>query len=147
MDIDPDNAVVRLCTAGMQAEAAERPDEARALFEQAWAAATDDYERCVAAHYVARHQDGPRETLRWNAECLRYADLVGDGRVAGFYPSLHLNIGYAHEQLGELGEAAESYRAAESCLAVVPEGPYGDVVRDGVARGLARVAEAEPEGA
>jgi tetratricopeptide (TPR) repeat protein len=139
--MDPDNAVVKLCTDGMTAEAEGRPDEAKDLFEQAWEIAADDYERCVAAHYVARHQDGPVQTLRWNEECLRYAELVGDERVAGFYPSLHLNIGHSYEQLGDRRRAEESYRAAEEHFAALPDGPYGDMVRDGVARGLERLGE------
>ena len=137
--MDPDNPVIRLCADGMSAETAGRTDEAQGLFEQAWAIATDDYERCVAAHYVARHQDGPELTLQWNEECLRCAELVGDQRVAGFYPSLYLNIGHSYEQLGDRQRAEEGYRAAEEHLAVLPEGPYGDTVRDGVARGLERL--------
>jgi tetratricopeptide (TPR) repeat protein len=139
MPIDPDNPVVKLCADGMSAEAQERPGEAKALYEQAWEIAADDYERCIAAHYLARHQDGPEQTLRCNEVCLRYADLVGDERVAGFYPSLYLNIAYSHEQLGDLQRAEECYHAAEAHLSDLPEGPYGDMVRDGVARGLERL--------
>ncbi len=141
MTIDPNNAVVKLCADGMSAEAAGRPLEAKSLFERAWEAAADDYERCIAAHYLARHQDGPEKTLHWNAECLRYADLVGDERVAGFYPSLYLNMGNSREQLGELEMAAASYRAAEAHFSALPDGPYGEMVRDGVARGLERLQE------
>lgn len=90
MAIDPDNAVAKLCAHGMEAEGAGRFNEAKALFEQAWETAGDDYERCIAAHYLARHQDGPQEILRWNAACLRRADCAGDARVAGCYPSLYL---------------------------------------------------------
>jgi tetratricopeptide (TPR) repeat protein len=141
MVIDPSNAVVRLCADGMSAEAEGRVTEAKALFERAWEAAADDYECCIAAHYVARHQDGPEQTLRWNAECLRYAELVGDERVAGFYPSLYLNMGHSHEQLGDLQKAEECYRAAEARLSALPDGAYGDMVRDGVARGLERLRQ------
>jgi len=139
MPIDPDNPVVRLCADGMSAEAQEHAEEAKALYEQAWEIAADDYERCIAAHYLARHQDGPEQTLRWNEVCLRYADLVGDERVTGFYPSLYLNIAHSHEQLGDRQRAEECYHAAEAHLSALPEGPYGDMVRDGVARGLERL--------
>jgi hypothetical protein len=137
--VDPDNPIVKLCAAGMQAEAAGLPDEARALYEQAWNAAPTDWERCVAAHYLARQQPTPQETLRWNEECLRYADAVDDETVAGFYPSLYLNIGHSHEMLGDGQKAAEGYRNAERTLSILPPGPYADMVRDGVARGLERV--------
>jgi hypothetical protein len=54
--MDPNNPVVRLCAAGMAAEGEGRPADAKALFEQAWAESRDDFEACIAAHYVARHQ-------------------------------------------------------------------------------------------
>jgi hypothetical protein len=141
MTMDPENPIIRLCAEGMGAEARGELDRARELFEQAWAAGGDDYERCVAAHYLARHQPTPEQTLFWNSECLRYADLVGDERVAGFYPSLYLNIGHSWEVLGDRGRAAEGYRLAEQHLSAIPPGPYADMVRDGVMRGLERVRE------
>jgi hypothetical protein len=141
MPIDPHNPVVKLCADGMSAESEGRPDEAKESFEQAWEAAADDYERCIAAHYLARHQGGPEQRLHWNAECLRYADLVGDERVAGFYPSLYLNMAHSHEEHGDPQLAEECYRAAEARFSALPDGPYGDMVRDGVARGLERLQE------
>ena len=137
--MDPDNPIVKLCARGMEAETTDNLTLARELFDQAWSAASDDWERCVAAHYVARHQDTPESTLHWNEECLRYADAVGDERVAGFYPSLYLNIGHSRETLGELDLAAAAYAKAEGCMETLPPGPYADMVRDGVARGLERV--------
>ena len=71
--MDADNAVVKLCAAGMEAEGEGRFDEAKALFWQAWGISQDDFEACIAAHYVARHQDRPEDTLRWNQEALRRA--------------------------------------------------------------------------
>ncbi|AXG81176.1 hypothetical protein [Streptomyces paludis] len=134
--MDSGNAVVRLCAEGMAAETENRTDEARALFLRAWEAAEDDYGACVAAHYVARHQPTPRETLRWNQECLTRADRVGDARVRGFYASLHGNMGRAHLELGEREPAREHFEQAAERLADVPPGPYADWLRLCVARGL-----------
>ncbi|HNB52946.1 MAG TPA: hypothetical protein PK530_13440, partial [Anaerolineales bacterium] len=64
--MDPTNPVLQLCIQGTEAEYQHRPDDARALYQQAWNSATDDYEACIAAHYVARFQDTPEETFRWN---------------------------------------------------------------------------------
>lgn len=136
--MDLDNRVVALCVRGMQAESEGRVDAAREAFEQAWQLASDDYEACVAAHYRARHQADPLERLRWNEECLRRADLVGDERVAGFYPSLHLNLAHAHSELGRPEAALEHFRLAARHLAQVPAGPYADWVRLAVADGLRR---------
>jgi hypothetical protein len=75
--MDPDNPVIKLCVAGTRAEFEGRLDDARRLYLQAWEAARDDYDACIAAHYVARHQASPRDTLRWNQEALLRADAVG----------------------------------------------------------------------
>ena len=141
--MDPNNPVVKLCAAGMQAEAESRFDEARALFEQAWTTSQDDYDRCVAAHFVARQQDNPQQMLHWNLEALARAEAVADERVQPFYPSLYLNLGYSYETLGHLVEARRHYERAAQRLDDLPPGPYGDTVRDGITRGLARTVPEE----
>lgn len=134
--MDPDNPVVRLCVQGMAAEAEGRDGDARACFRQAWDAATDDYGKCVAAHYLARHQPTPAETLRWNQECLDRADAVGDDRVRGFYASLHVNMGSAYRALGDADRAREHYVRAAAHIGDVPPGGYADWTRFGIADGL-----------
>ena len=112
--MDPNNPVVKLCAEGMQAEFAGRLDDARALFMQAWEQSQDDYEACIAAHYVARHQPSFEENLRWNQESLARAEAVGDERVRDFYPSLLLNLGHSYEILGDEAEARKYYDLAVS---------------------------------
>ena len=137
--MDPDNPIVRLCVKGMEAEGAGRHDDARALFIQAWDAHTDDWEACIAAHYLARHQPTPEDTLRWNQEALDRAAAVADVRVHGFYPSLYLNLGHSHEQLGNLAEARRFYDLAAAEAKRLPEDRYGTTVRQGVKNGQGRV--------
>jgi len=144
--IDPNNPVVKLCAAGMQAEFAGRLDEARALFTQAWQAHQDDFEACIAAHYLARHQDGPQQTLHWNELSLQFADAVGDERVRGFYPSLYLNMGHAYEMLGVRDEAARYYNLACSRLDDLQDDGYGQVVRTAVAEGMKRISKEVEDG-
>ncbi|AWN28358.1 hypothetical protein [Streptomyces sp. NEAU-S7GS2] len=145
--MDPELPVVRLCVAGMQAEAEGRAGAARALFQQAWDSAADDYEACIAAHYLARHQNSPEETLRWNQECLDRADRVGDERVAGFYPSLHLNMGHACRQLGRQALAHTHFVRAAERVEQAPEGQYGDWNRIAIAAGLRDTAGAHEDSA
>jgi hypothetical protein len=123
----------------MQAEYAGRLEAASALFMQAWEAAADDYEACIAAHFVARHQPDPSASLHWNAVALKRAQAVADDGVRGFYPSLYLNLGYAHENVGDLPAARRYYDLAQACLGDLEENVYGDVVRGGVRAGLARL--------
>jgi tetratricopeptide (TPR) repeat protein len=134
--MNPENVVVQLCTKGMQAEGEGREADARDLFLQAWDAAENDYDACIAAHYLARHQPTPKETLRWNLECLTRADRVGDDRVRGFYASIHGNMGRAHLDLGQRDRARRHFESAVEHLADVPAGPYGEWLGLCIARGL-----------
>ena len=105
----------------MRAEGENRFEEARLLFTQAWESSTDDFEACIAAHFLARHQENPQDTLRWNQEALARAEAVGDDRVSDFYPSLYLNLGHAHETLGDMEEAARFYGLASQGMDRLPD--------------------------
>jgi tetratricopeptide (TPR) repeat protein len=109
---EPADEVMRLCVFGTQAEYAGRSDEAAAFYRQAWRAARDDYEACLAAHYVARVQDSPELALHWNEIALARAESSRDERVIPFYPSLYVNLGRSYELLGHMRQAEEFYRLA-----------------------------------
>lgn len=137
--LDPENPIVKLCSEGIMAEARDTA-KAVSLFTQAWETHQDDFEACIAAHYLARHQPSPEETLRWNQLALDRAEAVSDDRALGFLPSLHLNLGASYEALSDFELARHHFREAERCLDALPEDPYGDLVRRGVQAGLARVS-------
>jgi hypothetical protein len=138
--IDPENQVVRYCAKGMEREQEGRHEEASRLFMLAWDQSQDAYERSIAAHYVARHQTTPERTLHWNQESLINADAVGDERVRDFYPSLYLNLGKSHEDLGNLKDARRFYALAADRVGGLPESPLADTVRRGVMNGMKRTA-------
>ena len=140
-EVDPNNPVVRLCAEGMEFEGRGRLDEASHVFLNAWNESSDDFERCIAAHYVARHQKNSVDTLLWNQRSLDHANAVADERVRGFYPSLYLNMGKAHEDLGNRQESKRFYEMAVTALDSLPEGRYGDIVRDAVGRALLRLSD------
>lgn len=110
--MDTNNPVIQLCIEGARAEFEQRLEAARALYQQAWEARQDDFDACVSAHYVARFQTDPIEALRWNQIALDSANAVNDGQVKDFYPSLYLNLGQAHEKLGNQAEAQNYYNLA-----------------------------------
>ncbi|MEU7158051.1 hypothetical protein [Streptomyces chrestomyceticus] len=134
--MDADHHVVRLCVRGMEAEARGEDGTALRLLLEAWEQASDDYEACVAAHYVARHQDTPEETRRRNQECLNRADRVSDERVSGFYASLYANMARAHRDLGETAVAHEYFQRAAERVEDAPGGDYGMWNRLAIAEGL-----------
>jgi hypothetical protein len=136
--MDPNNPVVRLCAAGMAAEGEGRPADAKALFEQAWAESRDDFDACIAAHYVARHQPTVEAELEWNSRALDRANLVGDERVLSFYPSLYLNLAHSLEKVGRTTEACDLYSTAAARLEGQPDTPYMRLVRSGVSAGRSR---------
>lgn len=68
MPIDPHNPIISLCAQGIEKEGSA---EATDMFLRAWQLASNDLERCVAAHYVARHQSTIAEKLRWDEQALR----------------------------------------------------------------------------
>jgi len=117
-DMDPNNSVVRLCVQGMECEGRGRFEDAAQLFLSAWNESTDDFERCIAAHYVARHRKNPVDTLMWNQRSLDLADAVADDRVREFYPSLYLNMGRPTKTLETVRLRSDSMRsisAAATC--------------------------------
>jgi hypothetical protein len=134
--MEAQNPVTQFIVQGMKAEVEGRPDAAADLFLQAWDVAVDDYDACIAAHYVARHQKTPNDTLHWNQVCLDRADKVGDERVRGFYPSLHLNLARAHVDLGDREAARDHFRRAAERIHDAAAGPYGEGIRFAVAKGL-----------
>jgi tetratricopeptide (TPR) repeat protein len=140
LSIDPNNPAVVLCVEGMNCERDGRFEKALGFFMRAWEQSADDYERCMAAHYVARHQECAAGALRWNLASLVLADKVNDERVNVFYPSLYLNAGKAHEDLGDREQALKFYGWAAETVEYLPVGVYKEAVRDGIQRGLQRVS-------
>ena len=133
MPIDPNNPVVLLCAAGMERDG--EPEEARRLFQQAWDARRNDYDAAIAAHYLARHQPTPHETLRWNSLAVTHAERVVDGRTTELFPSLYLNLASSLTALGRLDEAREIIGRAKERL----EGLRADGYRDFLAIGINRL--------
>jgi hypothetical protein len=113
---------VALCAEGTQAEFEGRVDDARRLYAEAWGAAEGDYDRCVAAHYVAHLEPDAAEQLRWNALALEHAAGADQTLVAPFYASLYVSLGRSYELAGAPAQAQRYYAlAAELGLIHQPE--------------------------
>jgi rifampin ADP-ribosylating transferase len=91
-----------------------KPDEASQLFLQAWNESTNDFEKFIAAYYVARHQDNVRDKLKWLETALQFALKINDSSVRAAFPSLHSNIAECYEELGDLDTATKNYEIAAS---------------------------------
>ena len=121
--MDTNNRVIQLCMQGTQAEFQGELAQAHALYQQAWKVAQDNYEACIAAHYLARHQEDLQEKLHWNQVALNKANGVTDGRIQPFYPSLFLSVGESYELLGNLEQAQQYYDLAAE-LGIVHQPGY-----------------------
>ena len=141
MSIDPNNPIVKLCAEGIQAEMEGNTTLAGNRYNLAWEGRTNDYDACIIAHYMARIQTSPQDTLHWNLEALNHADKVDDDSVALFYPSLYLNIGKSYEDLGNNAEARKYYSLGDELADPLPDDRLGNMTRDGIRRGLLRLQE------
>ncbi len=146
MEMDINNPVMKLCADGMQAALEGRTDDARDLFTRAWELSTDDYDASLAAHFLARHQSTPEDRLKWDRESLNRANAAVDDRLRGFYPSLYLHLGHSFEILDDWAEAKRYYELAAEKSVDIPEGRYGDVLHNGIARARQRIESHENDG-
>ena len=132
MVLDRSNPVVALCVEGMQKEGT--PSEAKRCFQGAWALRKDDVDATIAAHYLARHQATPEETLAWNRLALEHALAVRDERVHSFMASLHLNVGDSLLAMGDVAGAREALGGARESVFLLPDDGYRALVSRGIER-------------
>lgn len=110
--MDFDRRAVALCMSGTRAEFEKRHRDARKLYKEAWKSATDDYEKCIAAHYVAHLEIDPLAALIWNLLALDHALKVENALVETFFPSLYVNLGRSYKMMGDEERSAYYYSQA-----------------------------------
>jgi len=114
MEFNPNNKVVKLCLQGMDMEEKGKTEESGRLFLQAWKETTNDFEKFIAAHYVARHQKNVSGKLKWLETALQFALKINRDTVESAFPSLYLKIAKCYEDLGDLNNAKRNYELATS---------------------------------
>ena len=125
MEFSPANPIVKLCLQGMAMEDAGNAEEAKRIFLQAWNEATNDFEKFLAAHYVARHQHTTTDQLHWLEAKLQHALLVDDNTVASALPSLYAELALRYAESGDPGKAAYYHDRAASAIAnPTDHGPF-----------------------
>ncbi|WP_431791822.1 hypothetical protein [Kocuria palustris] len=101
----------------------------------------DPFHRCTLAHYLADLYEEPAEALIWDVRALDAADALTDERaqqhhatlqVAGFYPSLYLNIADNLRRLGAFEAATEHINNAQQRTSVLSEDAYGITIRTAI---------------
>jgi hypothetical protein len=114
MEFNPNNNVIKLCLQGMDLEGQGKPEEASRLFLQAWTEATNDFDKFIATHYVARHQKHVSDKLKWLEMGLQLALKINNDAVQSAFPSLYLNIARCYEDLNDSDKVKKHYELATS---------------------------------
>ncbi|WP_158848629.1 hypothetical protein [Saccharothrix deserti] len=109
--------------------------------------AGDPLHRCTLAHYMADLYDDPAQAIVWDVRALDAAAALTDERVqrhhgtlriAGFYPSLHLNLADNFRRLGSFAAARDHITAAQQHQDALADDGYGTLIR----RAISEVSEA-----
>lgn len=101
MEFNPHNPIIQLCLLGMEKEAKGNSEEAGTIFNMAWNEAKDDFEKFLAAHFVARQQKNPRDKILWLEKMLHYANMINDDSVTAAYPGIYMNLANCYRELHE----------------------------------------------
>ena len=116
MEFNPGNNIVKLCLQGMALEENAKPEEAGTTFLQAWNEATNDFEKFIAAYYVARHQQNVTGKLQWLETALQLALKINDDSVKAAFTSLYESIAKCYEDLNDPGNAKKNYALANASI-------------------------------
>lgn len=125
MEFSPSNPIVQLCLQGMDLESKSQPENALAKFMEAYQQATNDFEKFLASHYIARSQSTAQSKLPWLEKKLEHALNVNDHAVASAFPSLYQDLAACHESLHH-DKLADEYkvRASDSNWNRADNGPF-----------------------
>jgi tetratricopeptide (TPR) repeat protein len=141
MQFDPNSNIIKLCAQGMDLEGKGESEEAYKLFLQAWNESANDFEKIISAHYVARHQKNIKDKLKWDEMALQLALKMNDESMKTNYPSLYLNIAKCYEDLLDFPNARLNYKSALLFAKALPDDGYGNMIRNGIAKGIERIGE------
>lgn len=125
MEFSPSNPIVQLCIQSMIAEEKGNAEEAGKILHQAWSDATNDFEKFLAAHAIARHTKLTADRLHWFTTALELALNVDTIAVRSALPTLYENIGKCYEDLGNPDEAKRNHELAISSVGTPSDpGPF-----------------------
>ncbi len=125
MEFTPTNPTVKLCLQGMAMEEKGQTDEGHKLLHQAMDEATNDFEKFIAAHCLARPQKNISDRLQWLETSLQYALKINDDTVRSAFTSLHSDIARCYEDLGQPDKAKEHRDLATASKDMpLPQGPF-----------------------
>ena len=125
MSFSPSNPIVQLCLQGMSFEEKGNLEEAHKIFLKAYNSATNNFEKFLAAHFVARQQKNISEKLKWLETGLQFALKINDDSVNSAFPNLYLNIAKCYEELNDIDNAKKNRELSISFAQKISDrGPF-----------------------
>ena len=125
MEFNPNNHVVQLCMQGLAGEGGGETEEAGKMFHKAWDDATNDFEKFLAAHFLARHQSDVHDKLKWFETALHLALQVNNDLVNSAFYGLYGSIAKCYEDMGDPDNAKKNHELASSSInKVTDKGPF-----------------------
>lgn len=125
MDFNPNNAVIQLCMQGMAMNEKGEFEKAGQLFSQAWNEASNNFEKFIAAYYIARHKNNADDKLTWLQPALQLAIGLDTTVAKGTLPSIYNDIAKCYKALGNEQSAAHYEQLAQSAVTnPVDAGPF-----------------------
>lgn len=105
-EFHPDNEIVKRCMQGIKLEEEGKIEEAGLVFLQAWDSAAGDFEKFLAAWFLARTQPAAYGKILWYERALELASRIDNDAVKSAFPSLHRNLSKCYEEAGDFEKAA-----------------------------------------
>lgn len=122
MEFSPQNKIVKLCIKGMALEESGNTEAAGRDFLLAWKEASNDFEKFLAAFFVARHHT---DRLEWLQVSLEHALRENTEAIKSAFPTLYRDIAKCYEEAGDTVKANEHYKRAASFEGVPSDpGPF-----------------------
>lgn len=125
MEFSPANPIVQQSIQSMRLRESNQTSEATRLMEQAWAQASNDFEKYLAAWFLAQCQQNHREKLYWLEQALQFALLVNDPATNSALHTIYLQLADCCSALQLEPAAAAHLQKAESLSAEPADnGPF-----------------------
>lgn len=125
MEFNPNNPIIQRCMQAMDLAEKGQPEAAAAVFLQAWNEAGNDFEKFIAAHFLARYQLDNCNRLTWLHTALQHGLNVNSDAVRSALPSLYTNMAQCYTTLGDTDNERTYRRLAVSAGERLPDkGPF-----------------------
>jgi rifampin ADP-ribosylating transferase len=124
-DFSPANHIVQLCLQSMVSEEKGNSDEAAELALKAWNEAGNNFEKFLAAHFMARYQTDINKKLEWFEKAFAFATGSTNIAAKSALSTIYSNIAQCYRQLGD-PEHAKKYEmlATASKDKIIDGGPF-----------------------